>query len=277
MIMMMQRGKSMARTTPRVEQNVLVLPMGRSTPVPVGSQQWYSWLADEENGSFFFAHESGSFTARKERRKRGGWYWIAYRSRGGRLAKTYIGRSEDLTPERLHAVTYQLSGQGISNQSISLSAQPIIASRFTPPSLSARTSSMIERSALLERLDRSLQARLTLVMAPAGFGKTTLLNMWYERRNKYKGKENVVTWITLDERDNDPGRFWSAVWSALRRGQQRGDIDLSIPLYSTPQMPIESVLAALLNGKPCGVLILDDYHAITNTQILESMELLLTH
>src|SRR5581483_54865 len=99
----------MARTTPRVEQNILLLPVDRSAPVPVGSQQWYSWLSAEENASFFFTNETGSFTARKERRKRGGWYWIAYRSRGGRLMKTYIGRSEDLTPERLHAVTSQLS------------------------------------------------------------------------------------------------------------------------------------------------------------------------
>ncbi|HZR39501.1 MAG TPA: hypothetical protein VFB12_05250, partial [Ktedonobacteraceae bacterium] len=75
----------MARTTPRVEQEILVLPEGRNAPVQVGSQQWFSWLADDRNASFFFTHEAGSFTARKERRKRGGWYWIAYRSQEGKL------------------------------------------------------------------------------------------------------------------------------------------------------------------------------------------------
>src|SRR5579859_5065322 len=80
--------ETMARTTPRVEQEVLVLPEGQKASVLVGSHQWYSWLADENNGSFFFRNEVGSFTARKERRKWGGWYWIAYRGRGEKLTKT---------------------------------------------------------------------------------------------------------------------------------------------------------------------------------------------
>jgi LuxR family maltose regulon positive regulatory protein len=241
----------------------------------VGSQQWYSWLSDEENGSFYFVNETGSFTARKERRKRGGWYWIAYRSREGRLMKTYIGRSEDLTLERLHAVTSQLSVPNHDAQSASLPAHPIMAAKFAPPPLAMRTYRMVERKALLERLEASLRVRLTLIMAPAGFGKTTLLNMWYEQCKRQK--KHPVAWVTLDERDNDPSRYWSAIWNALHREQKREDIDLSMPLYSTPQMSIESVLAALLNSQPGGVLMLDDYHAITNPQIHEAMEMFLTH
>ncbi len=265
----------MARTTPRVEQNILVLPTNRNSPVPVGSQQWYSWLSDEENGLFYFVNETGSFTARKERRKRGGWYWIAYRSREGRLVKTYIGRSEDLTLERLHAVTSQLAASGHSAHNPTLSAHPIMAAKFAPSPLAMRTYHIVERSALLERLEASLRVKLTLIMAPAGFGKTTLLNMWYERCKRQK--EQPVAWVTLDERDNDPSRYWSYLWNALHREQKREDIDLSMLLYSTPQMPIESVLAALLNSQPGGVLILDDYHAITNSQIHEAMELFLSH
>src|SRR5579859_1609205 len=262
----------MARTTPRVEQGVLVSPVARNGPVAVGSEQWFSWLSDDENVSFFFANETGSFTARKERRKRGGWYWIAYRSRGGRLAKTYIGRSEDLTAERLDEIPCLLSNQGMPQRN-PLSMSPLLATKFAPPPLSARISRILSRGKLLERLSDSLHVKLSLVTAPAGFGKTTLLSMWYEAQWRQRHKDNEMIWISLDERDNEPTRFWSSVWSTLGGGQESGGIDFAVPLYQAPQMTLETVMAALLNGiskSRCHViLILDDYHVITNSQIHE--------
>ncbi|GHO62873.1 helix-turn-helix transcriptional regulator [Ktedonobacter sp. SOSP1-52] len=272
----------MARTTPRVEQEILVLPEGKKSAVPVGSQQWYSWLADEQNSSFFFVNEAGSFTARKERRKRGRWYWIAYRSQGGKLAKTYLGRSEDLTLERLREVTSRLVGHSVNqpNAVLHILRQPVVAPPFLPPPRSLSADRMIERTALLERLDQSLNVKLTLVTAPAGFGKTMLLSKWYERFRQHQGNERAIAWLTLDERDNDPARFWSGIWSALRGGLERANIDVTFPFSSTPQMPLETVLAtqvsALRKGFRC-VLILDDYHVITHPQIHEDMNVLLTH
>ncbi|HET8842709.1 MAG TPA: LuxR C-terminal-related transcriptional regulator [Ktedonobacteraceae bacterium] len=265
----------MAHTTPRVEQETLVLPAGQSAPVEVGSQQWYSWLSDEGNSSFFFVNEAGSFTARKEKRARGGWYWIAYRSRGGKLAKTYIGRSEDLTFERLCEVTSLLSGQNRDRQKQALAARSLLATRFLPP---PPTGKLIERPELLERLNECQHVKLLLLTAPAGFGKTTLLGQWCEIYKQQK-QAGELAWITLDEGDNDPVRFWNAVWNALHSERER-DLDFSIPLYSTPQMSLETILAALLNalkGQPNKILILDDYHLITNMQISEGMELLLSH
>src|SRR5579884_4026260 len=151
----------MARTTPRVERGVLLLPASRNSTVSVGSQQWFSWLSDEKNSSFFFSNEAGSFTARKERRKRGGWYWIAYRSRGGRLAKTYIGRSEDITAERLSEVTSFIAEQGTDANQQPFSAHPILNTKFAPPSLVRRTTRLLERPQLLERLNECLQVKLT--------------------------------------------------------------------------------------------------------------------
>ncbi|EFH83781.1 LuxR C-terminal-related transcriptional regulator [Ktedonobacter racemifer] len=269
----------MARTTPRVEQEVLVLPENKKTSVLVGSQQWYSWLTEEENRSFFFVNEIGSFTARKERRRRGGWYWIAYRSQGGKLAKTYIGRSEDLGLERLREVTSRLVSQRRSQHNATLlsQSQPLVATTFLPPLHADR---MIERPKLLERLDQSLSVKLTLVTAPAGFGKTTLLSKWCERFRQQWGDESTIAWITLSERDNDPTRFWSMVWYALQGEQANTDFDIAASLASTPQMPLETVLATLVNtlGKrPSGVLILDGYHVITHPQIHESMNMLLAH
>jgi LuxR family maltose regulon positive regulatory protein len=257
-----------------VEQEALVLPAGRKAPVQVGSPQWYSWLTSEANSTFFFTDEAGSFTARKERRKRGGWYWIAYRSRGGRLSKTYLGRSEDLTLERLREVTALLTGQ-LKQHQVS-PAQQQNPTRFTPPPLSLRQSRLIERTELLKHLNESLDVRLILVTAPAGYGKTTLLSRWYETYRQQSSKTRTIAWIALDERDNDSTRFWGAVWSALRGEGERG-IDISIPLSSTPQMSIETVLAALLTAPSHGILILDDYHTIINQQIHEGMDLFLAN
>jgi LuxR family maltose regulon positive regulatory protein len=272
----------MARTTPRVERETLVLPVGRNAaPVLVGSQQWYHWLAAEENASFFFTDEAGSFTARKERRKRGGWYWIAYRSRGGKLLKTYIGRSENLTSERLREVTQQLGSQQTDSRP-PIASSSLATGRFIPPPLSTR-SGIIERTELLVRLDECLRVALLLVTAPAGFGKTTLLNMWYTRQQHHD--EAVLAWLSLDERDNDAVRFWPAVWNALCNEPGSDNKYLALPLYQTPQMSWEAVMAALLStiGNTISkyrkhvVLILDDYHIITNPQIHAGMEFLLAH
>src|SRR6266487_4858459 len=70
--------------------------------------------------------------------------------------------------------------------------------------------SAIHREDLLGRLDNSLDKRLTVVAAPTGFGKTTLVSMWMASR------DFASAWVTLDENDNDPSRFWIYVVSALR-------------------------------------------------------------
>ncbi|HEY6409115.1 MAG TPA: NB-ARC domain-containing protein, partial [Ktedonobacteraceae bacterium] len=80
-------------------------------PVAVGSDAWYTWLADQHIQSFSFRNPGGTFTARRER-KRHSWYWYAYRKRAGKLRKAYLGKSEELTPERLNAIAVALIGQG---------------------------------------------------------------------------------------------------------------------------------------------------------------------
>ncbi|GAC1405137.1 MAG: hypothetical protein NVSMB49_24240 [Ktedonobacteraceae bacterium] len=80
------------------EQNVL----------PLGSADWYRWLADERNRSFSFKSSQGHFTARRER-QRNTWYWYAYRKRNGKLHKLYLGKPEELTQARLEAVAHTLT------------------------------------------------------------------------------------------------------------------------------------------------------------------------
>jgi len=88
----------MARTTPQVTDSVLVYHDGaQAQTVPVGSVAWQEWLKDARTTTFHVNHQRGSFTARKEQRQRGGSYWYAYRTQGGRLHKGYLGRAEELT------------------------------------------------------------------------------------------------------------------------------------------------------------------------------------
>lgn len=102
----------MARThIPLLSHDRLLLLDRAGNPLShilVGSDAWYRWLAAEENRSFSFKADVGTYTARREQ-QRNGWYWYAYRRRDGRLRKAYIGKQEELTLERLQAVALLLA------------------------------------------------------------------------------------------------------------------------------------------------------------------------
>src|SRR5439155_15031557 len=80
---------------------------------------------------------------------------------------------------------------------------PLLASKLHPPRLPG---GLIERTRLLDRLDAGLSHKLTLLSAPAGFGKTTLVRQWIAARVGLTGLP--VAWVALDAGDNDPVRFW---------------------------------------------------------------------
>ena len=85
----------------------------------------------------------------------------------------------------------------------------LIATKLRPPAIRDQ---IVPRERLLERLRAGSGRALTLVIAPAGFGKTTLLATWYQAETARK----PVAWLTLDEGDNDPAVLWSYVTEALR-------------------------------------------------------------
>jgi LuxR family maltose regulon positive regulatory protein len=97
----------MARTTPRVERSTLIGAAGDGSTIAIGTPAWYAWL--EQATTFAFIGEQGSFTARKERRARAGGYWKAYRKQAGTLRSAYLGKSTDLTLDRLNAVALSLA------------------------------------------------------------------------------------------------------------------------------------------------------------------------
>src|SRR5438477_3059635 len=105
---------------PVVSDHLLHVPdreANEHTPVVVGSERWYSWLAEEQNRSFSFRNTLGTFTVRREH-KRHGWYWYIYRKSGGKLRKAYLGKAEEVTLERLGTVAATLLDQPTSDDDL---------------------------------------------------------------------------------------------------------------------------------------------------------------
>jgi LuxR family maltose regulon positive regulatory protein len=139
-----------------------------------------------------------------------------------------------------------------------------------------RRHGLVPRTRLAKRLERAAEAKLTLVSAPAGFGKTTLLAAWLAR----PPGEHPTAWLSLDERDNNPASFWSYVIAALQTvAPAVGQTALS--LLQSSQPPIDVFLSTLindLNALPNDiVLVLDDYHVVDNRQVHDGLAFLLDH
>ncbi len=140
---------------------------------------------------------------------------------------------------------------------------------------------LVSRPRLVEQLCAGLDRKLTLVSAPAGFGKSTLLSECAARCGR------SVTWVSLDKGDNTPSRFWSYVVAALQTLQPSvGKATLALLRSSgiadtTSPPSIESLLAGLINDaagiREPFILVLDDIHLITEPQIHEGLTFLLDH
>jgi LuxR family maltose regulon positive regulatory protein len=139
----------------------------------------------------------------------------------------------------------------------------------------------VPRPRLSERLDRGTASKLTLVSAPAGFGKTTLLTEWLAAGPAAPANERLAAWLSLDRADNDPASFWTYVIAALRTVAS-GVGESALTLLQAPQPPpIETVLTVLLNDLGALaddiVLVLDDYHVIDASDVQGEMAFLLDH
>ncbi len=137
---------------------------------------------------------------------------------------------------------------------------------------------LVSRPRLIERLDQGAERKLTLVSAPAGFGKTTLLAEWLAAS---KAGGRPAAWVSLDQSDNDPALFWAYFITALQTVESGiGDSELSL-LRSPQPPPIEALLGTLLNEisgiSHDFVLVLDDYHVIDAQSVHEGTTFLLDH
>jgi LuxR family maltose regulon positive regulatory protein len=143
---------------------------------------------------------------------------------------------------------------------------------FVPPI----PSSYLPRPHLLEMLDEALTHSLTLISAPAGAGKTLLVSAWLASNPK---KGAVIGWLSLDEADNEPGRFLDYMVASLEEGGLVIDIPEIQGLIGTAQ--VENILADIVRGilpiQRDLILILDDYHLIQNKEIHGGLEYLIAH
>jgi LuxR family transcriptional regulator, maltose regulon positive regulatory protein len=132
------------------------------------------------------------------------------------------------------------------------------------------------RGDLVARLGQGLDRRLNLVAAPAGWGKTSLLAEWLAVED-----EVAFAWLSLDEDDNDPARFWAYVSAALRKA----GVDLPAAFeaaVAAPRTPVrDAALPLLINALVASaerhVLVLDDYQVISDPTIHDGVRFLLEH
>ncbi len=127
-------------------------------------------------------------------------------------------------------------------------------------------------------LAEGMNRKLTLISAPAGFGKTTLLSEW---RMMHLGGEYPLAWVSLEEADNDPTRFLSYLVAALQTIESDiGEVAL-LSLRSSRPPPVASVLTSLINEIAATprdfVVVLDDYHVIESRAIHDAVSFLLEH
>ncbi|HEX4716168.1 MAG TPA: hypothetical protein VH164_14700, partial [Ktedonobacteraceae bacterium] len=279
-------------------------------PLAPGSHEWFAWLATIP--SFTFEGQQGQLTVRQEQRPRGGTYWYAYHRAGATMTKRYLGKTSEVTLARLEQVAEALwaaaAGAGTRTRRQETSVLPaalapnalsvlpaeaegqgtlersrphpgmkqpqdqLLATKLHPPRLRSR---LIARTHLTERLQQGMGHGFTLLCAPAGFGKTTLLVQWLAETGM------PVAWLSLDPEDNDPVRFLTYVTASLQTLLPELGGTLFRLLEIAPAKPLESAFIVLTNDLVSRqiadvdfALVLDDYHVITTPAIHHALTFL---
>jgi len=146
----------------------------------------------------------------------------------------------------------------------------LLVAKLHPP---RRRRTLVARPRLHDLATRTANPALTLVSAPAGFGKTTFVADWF-------AGERTTAWLSLDPRDDDPERFWTYVLAALATVTPDLNSDTAALLQGR-RAPLETVVATLINDLETAsqdvVLVLDDYHVINAPEIHDSVAFLLEH
>lgn len=154
-------------------------------------------------------------------------------------------------------------------------AETLVETKLLPPPVRRE---IVIRPRLDDLLDRGRNSPVTVVSAPAGFGKTTLLSNWLLSSDA--NDRRTVAWVSLTAHDRQPKSFWSYVLHALDRAAP-GTATVGLALLQASQAPVEAVLTAVVNELSVHsgevVLVLDDYHLADGPEIAAAMTFLLDH
>ncbi len=153
-------------------------------------------------------------------------------------------------------------------------SRPLLLAKLSVPTPPPGT---VARPRLQERMREAGQARLTAVVAPSGWGKSTMLAAWAQD-SVWSGRTG---WLSLDEADDEPIRFWTYALSALHKVAPDLTRD-SLTVLQAPGMdPVGLALSLLLNAlatsQETHALVLDDYHVVSNRLIHQNVEFLLSY
>ncbi|MFN2165754.1 MAG: AAA family ATPase, partial [Anaerolineae bacterium] len=165
-----------------------------------------------------------------------------------------------------------------------MAAYPVLRTKLHIPPIRPE---LVSRPRLIERLNAGLPGhgdgfarKLTLVSAPAGFGKTTLVSEWVQGMGR-AALPTAVAWLSLDERDNDLVRFLAYLVASLQTDAPDVVVGLLAALQSPQPPSAEWVLTALLNETAAiserFILVLDDYHVIDSKAVDGALTFLLDH
>jgi LuxR family maltose regulon positive regulatory protein len=148
----------------------------------------------------------------------------------------------------------------------------LLASKFYYP---PRRPDLVQRPHLLESLDQGLSGKLTLVSAPAGFGKTTLVSEWI------RAGGHPTAWLSLDKNDNDPSRLLIYLISALQRIDPQIGVDVKAALEESLAPGFEILLTRLISElerlPEKSIIVLDDYHLIEAKPVHEVISFLIEY
>ncbi len=287
-------------------------PRDANADIAVGAQAWFDWL--DQHDHFVFQGDDDRFTARQET-IRGGSYWYGYRRRKGRLYKVYLGRAADLTLDKLHAAEGKFTQREqpaaesalapLSALDLATSLRTVVVSarqrenaavtnlpftlltRLIPPAL---PTSLIARPRLLQQISTPI----TLVTAPSGFGKTTLVNQWRTARltnppttpPSTAPQSPKIVWISLETDERNPHSFWATMMAALEQSEIDTGKSASALLQSPTHVSLEQILANFIQtisrwqaSQPAHqlVLILDNYQRVRSTDIDAACQFFLDH
>jgi ATP/maltotriose-dependent transcriptional regulator MalT len=255
-------------------------------PIEVGSPEWFTWLERtdaftiEEHGISFIAHRLHSGESA---------LWLAFCAIDHEVRWAVLGSAAELTRERLQAAAQQLANWGgiapefqveLDWESGTMPRLPVtspdlLVTKLEMPSLA--TASLV-RTRAIDRLEHALEYPLTVVSAPSGYGKTTLLAEWASETPAR------VAWLLLDENDNDPVRFCTHLLAALDRVVP-GTLASGLPYAQNARVSLSdvTVISRLINSLAATeghvALVLDDYHAISqdNAAIHDAMHFFIEH